>query len=190
MRKLLVVLILVFAISSPVGCIQGGTRELVSEEEAREIVYDYVVNMYQYREYNGTNLVPGLALKLGCEDCYGFVYTFDVQPSDKLPGVVTGFKVDIEVESGTVNKTWITEIRRNVTSNILEIGEVCGGSTNGSCTIGSDCIKGGCSGQVCQSRLEEPIITTCEWIDCYSASTYGLECMCADGQCRWIKQGS
>lgn len=61
----------------------------------------------------------------------------------------------------------------------------CGTSTNGECSIDSDCTAGGCSGQVCQSKTEEPMITTCEYRDCYNAEEYGVKCSCASGACAW-----
>jgi eight-cysteine-cluster-containing protein len=61
----------------------------------------------------------------------------------------------------------------------------CGRSTSGSCGKDSDCISGGCSGQVCQSKSEEPVITTCEYRDCYNAATYNLTCGCKNNQCQW-----
>lgn len=63
--------------------------------------------------------------------------------------------------------------------------EFCGISTNGQCFEDSDCIVGGCSNQVCQSKNEEPIITNCEWKDCYRSVDYGVECKCLDGKCQW-----
>ena len=65
--------------------------------------------------------------------------------------------------------------------------EFCGWSTNKSCISDSGCISGGCSGQVCQSKNEEGVITTCEYRDCYSAEKYGLSCKCANNKCQWIK---
>ncbi len=61
----------------------------------------------------------------------------------------------------------------------------CGFSTMGSCSEDADCMTGGCSGQVCQSVREEPVITTCEWRDCYRAEEFGVACACLDGRCRW-----
>lgn len=61
----------------------------------------------------------------------------------------------------------------------------CGFSTNDSCETDTDCIKGGCSGQVCQSRSEEPLITTCEYRECYDAETFEVNCGCISGQCKW-----
>jgi eight-cysteine-cluster-containing protein len=46
-------------------------------------------------------------------------------------------------------------------------------------------LKGGCSGQVCQSVKEPPVITTCEWRDCYDPAPFGLQCGCVNGACRW-----
>ena len=63
----------------------------------------------------------------------------------------------------------------------------CGWSTYGECSSDSDCILDGCSAQVCQSKYEEPVATTCEWRDCYNAKMYGLKCRCIDGRCQWSK---
>jgi len=63
--------------------------------------------------------------------------------------------------------------------------EFCGTSTYGTCQKDSDCISGGCSGQLCQSRLEEPLGTTCEWRECYNAKSYNLECKCLNQKCQW-----
>ncbi len=65
--------------------------------------------------------------------------------------------------------------------------DFCGWSTNGECVYDSDCIAGGCSIQLCQSKDEAPAVTTCEWRDCYDASKYGLTCGCVDGKCQWSK---
>jgi len=61
----------------------------------------------------------------------------------------------------------------------------CGTSTNYACSNDSDCITGGCSGQVCQAAAEPPVITTCEYRECYSAQAYGVGCGCHSGKCRW-----
>lgn len=63
----------------------------------------------------------------------------------------------------------------------------CGRSTYGKCSGNSDCIAGGCSGQICQAKSEEPIVSTCEYTDCYNAETYKLECQCVEKKCQWNK---
>lgn len=63
----------------------------------------------------------------------------------------------------------------------------CGQSTFGRCSSDSDCQKGGCSGQVCQSKSEKPVITTCEFKDCYDAESYDLGCKCVEKKCQWVK---
>lgn len=70
---------------------------------------------------------------------------------------------------------------------ILPKEEFCGSSTYGKCNSNEDCHTGGCSGQICQSKNEEPIITTCEWQDCYDAKKYQFECLCLNKQCQWHK---
>jgi eight-cysteine-cluster-containing protein len=64
-------------------------------------------------------------------------------------------------------------------------GGFCGTSTNGQCSADSDCMKGGCSGQVCQSKADPSAVTTCEYRDCYDANTYSLVCGCVSGGCQW-----
>ncbi len=54
------------------------------------------------------------------------------------------------------------------------------------CVTDDDCIKGGCSGTICQSKDAPPVFTTCEYVpeyDCYK----GIECRCVDGKCDWGK---
>lgn len=63
--------------------------------------------------------------------------------------------------------------------------EFCGGSTSGFCSSSDDCVKGGCSSQVCQSKNEESAITTCEYKECYNPDIYNLECKCIDSKCEW-----
>ncbi len=68
----------------------------------------------------------------------------------------------------------------------IEKEEFCGWSTEGSCNNDNDCVIGGCSNQVCQSKNEEPAITTCEYRTCYDATTYNLNCNCVENKCKWI----
>jgi len=63
----------------------------------------------------------------------------------------------------------------------------CGTSTYGACQTDADCIKGGCSGQICQSKDEESAVTTCEWRDCYNNTRKGLNCVCIKNKCMWNK---
>ncbi len=66
-----------------------------------------------------------------------------------------------------------------------KVSGFCGSSTNGACSTDSDCMKGGCSGQVCQGKSEEPIITTCEFRECYDSVRYGVSCGCVSNKCQW-----
>jgi len=68
-----------------------------------------------------------------------------------------------------------------------DLGGFCGTSTRAACASDADCLAGGCSGQVCQSRSEPAAATTCEWRDCYDAKAYGVTCGCAGGKCAWTK---
>lgn len=63
--------------------------------------------------------------------------------------------------------------------------EFCGNSTLGACSADSGCIADGCSGQFCRSTSEEPVVTTCEFRDCFNNEAYGLECKCSAEKCKW-----
>ncbi len=61
----------------------------------------------------------------------------------------------------------------------------CGISTSGICSSDGDCLTDGCSGEVCRSVSEEGIVTTCEYLDCYDDTAYGVSCGCVESQCQW-----
>jgi eight-cysteine-cluster-containing protein len=63
----------------------------------------------------------------------------------------------------------------------------CGRSTYGYCLADSDCIRGGCSDRICQSKNEMILITTCEEKGCYNADAYDLNCECINYKCQWTK---
>ncbi|RLI99972.1 MAG: hypothetical protein DRP03_01910 [Candidatus Aenigmatarchaeota archaeon] len=64
----------------------------------------------------------------------------------------------------------------------------CGWSTYGKCDSDEDCLASGCSKQVCQSKFEGSIITTCEWFDCYNARKFNVACKCVEGRCQWTRE--
>ncbi|VVB53619.1 Uncharacterised protein [uncultured archaeon] len=76
---------------------------------------------------------------------------------------------------------------RNDTSSVNKTGGFCGRSTEGACRIDGDCVAGGCSGQICQSKNDEPLVSTCEYRECYNAAAYGLGCRCENNSCRWAQ---
>ncbi len=69
----------------------------------------------------------------------------------------------------------------------IDSGAFCGSSTYGTCESSADCVVGGCSGQVCGSKFDEPRGTTCEYRACYDAASYGLGCGCVKNRCQWAK---
>ncbi len=73
----------------------------------------------------------------------------------------------------------------STTGNAEKKTGFCGFATEGACQNDEECVVGGCSSQVCQSKKEEPSITTCEWLDCYRAESFGVECKCVENKCRW-----
>ena len=54
------------------------------------------------------------------------------------------------------------------------------------CIADSDCVVGGCSGTVCQSKNAEPIFTTCEWKEEYGCYKQ-INCKCIESKCQWDK---
>lgn len=65
----------------------------------------------------------------------------------------------------------------------------CGSSTYGSCETPADCVTGGCSGQVCQAKNGEPIVTVCDARACYNTRTYWMACDCVENKCQWAVTG-
>lgn len=70
---------------------------------------------------------------------------------------------------------------------VLEkLNQFCGWSTYAKCETDADCVKTGCSGQVCAGRGEK-VYTTCEWKFCYNSTEFGMKCGCYDGKCQWAQ---
>jgi len=65
--------------------------------------------------------------------------------------------------------------------------QFCGSSSLASCHIDAECIPSGCSGQICQAKSEEAIITDCQYQDCFNTQKFGLSCRCFNHQCQWTK---
>jgi len=63
----------------------------------------------------------------------------------------------------------------------------CGISTYGKCKTDSDCVVSGCSNEVCESRYEKPIFTSCIYKKCFDAKLYGMRCRCINGKCQWSR---
>jgi eight-cysteine-cluster-containing protein len=64
-------------------------------------------------------------------------------------------------------------------------GGFCGTSTFAECITNDECTTGGCSSQICQGTNEEPLISTCEYKECYDPKTYEVNCQCNENKCQW-----
>ncbi|MEK6857203.1 MAG: eight-cysteine-cluster domain-containing protein, partial [Nanoarchaeota archaeon] len=53
------------------------------------------------------------------------------------------------------------------------------------CKTIDDCMKSGCSGQICQSKYYEPMITTCEFLPEYACYKQA-KCGCNEGKCGFV----
>lgn len=182
-----------------------------TEEESKEIARDFVENSPTYK-FDGYNLTHKETLYLevvDCTDCYGFVFEFESRHAGygnrtgkMLAQVITPHEAHITVKNGEVtsalldmkwdmiNQTFLEDATETATptdpkSSTTPQKGFCGWSTQGNCSTDVDCVAGGCSGQVCQSTFEEPVITTCEYKECYNADLYGMECQCVEGACQW-----
>jgi len=82
-----------------------------------------------------------------------------------------------------MNKTILLLILLLLSGCVTE--EFCGTSTYDSCETNEECIPAGCSSQVCQSKNEESLFTTCEYTECYNPEPYNLECQCIENECQW-----
>lgn len=142
-------------------CVKNGTDKKLSLSEAKEIARN-----------SECGKKGNLENKYSCNENSGTWWIdLDIEKEGCNPACV----VDVSTKQAKIN--W------RCTGLITE--EFCGWSTKGNCSSNSDCIKGGCSSQVCQSRNEEPVTTTCEYRECYSAEKYGLSCKCIDNKCQW-----
>ncbi|MFP3946855.1 MAG: eight-cysteine-cluster domain-containing protein [Archaeoglobaceae archaeon] len=186
-----------------------------TEEESKEIARDFVENSptYQFDGYNLTHKETLYPEVVNCTDCYGFVFEFESRHAgygnrtgEMLAQVITPHEAHVTVKNGKVatalldmkwdmiDQTLLEDATETATpaatstepkSSVTPQEEFCGWSTQGNCSTDADCIAGGCSGQVCQSTFEEPVITTCEYKECYNADLYGMECKCIEGACQW-----
>jgi len=103
--------------------------------------------------------------------------------------LLCSFAMALSVTSSTVdNSTGNVQNKGSIKATITAVNSAfCGKSTFGSCQTDADCIKGGCSGQICQSKNEESAVTTCEWKECYNSAAYKVNCLCIKNKCMWSK---
>ena len=57
-----------------------------------------------------------------------------------------------------------------------------GPSTAGECSADSDCVKTGCSQELCVAASASELMSTCEILPCFSVLK---ECGCVEGICAW-----
>lgn len=75
---------------------------------------------------------------------------------------------------------------RKIILILIVFGVLFSGCNNSNleCTKDSDCVKAGCSSQLCVANEKSDIVTTCEYKDeyeCYQKTS----CGCVDGLCNW-----
>lgn len=140
-----------------------------SLETDRAIAQSHITRSIQFREFGGSGLVENNFSVLS--NGHEFSYYFDTSSED-----IRGFDAVVSVMSGMVESSIFTEILRE---------DFCGRSTMSYCLNNLDCVRGGCSGSICQAKTDEQVLTTCEYRDCYDAASYGLSCSCVDSKCQW-----
>ncbi len=87
------------------------------------------------------------------------------------------FDVEKDAKVVFVNKDGIRKI---ISPNL----QFCGVSSYSECMSNEDCIVSGCSAQFCSSKYE-PVLSTCEFRECFNHLKFGVECKCIDGMCQW-----
>lgn len=71
--------------------------------------------------------------------------------------------------------------------NRKELMGFCGISSYGKCDYDMDCYITGCNKEICQSKNEEAILSTCVILDCHKKPE-GINCGCKENQCQWKKK--
>ncbi len=62
-------------------------------------------------------------------------------------------------------------------------GRVEGPQTDGECSSDDDCVRTGCSNEVCTNKGDaEGLTTTCEVLECFAVLD---QCGCSEGTCTW-----
>ncbi len=191
----------------------NGQQPTYTEEESKEIARDFVEASptYKFDGYNLTHKETLYPEVVNCTDCYGFVFEFESRHAGygnrtgkMLAQVITPHEAHITVKNGEVTSALLDNkwdiINQTLVDNETETEtatpedtpksntpqeEFCGWSTQGNCSTDADCVTGGCSSQVCQSTFEDPVMTTCEYKECYNAALYDMECKCVEGACQW-----
>ena len=78
--------------------------------------------------------------------------------------------------------------------SVEDLGGFCGSSTRKYCEGDEDCVRGGCSGEICAAISDEvlgfgnDIVGTCEFLECYDPESYAVYCSCVNSKCQWKKQ--
>lgn len=113
-----------------------------------------------------------------CTMCIGYYkLTFRVNTTEKRP---------VKTNISFVEASKEVEEKKNKTEKETSNKTFCGTSSRGVCYKDSDCIKGGCYGELCQSIHEKQRIAPCEYKPCYNYTKYDLKCKCVGGMCQWV----
>jgi len=163
------------ACNCPLDCANGSKNDPL-----RAAAEEYIKKTAKYRDLEGVNLTEtDYRRESGTREYIRYNYSSGL---NKTAGRVESVEVKLTFENGKVIGISTSEIK------ILgPVKDFCGFSTNASCAKDADCIAGGCNHEVCQSRNEEPVNTSCGYRGCYSAGDYGMECQCWSNHCRWFK---
>ncbi|MFH1501312.1 MAG: eight-cysteine-cluster domain-containing protein [archaeon] len=84
----------------------------------------------------------------------------------------------------------ITKTNSGNTDGKYSFSEFCGISTKGSCNSDSDCVRGGCNAEVCQSKSQDLISTICVAKECFDDEKFNAACSCVEEKCQWAEDVS
>ena len=71
--------------------------------------------------------------------------------------------------------------------NLSNSEDYYGSSTYGECQINDDCESGGCGSEICGSKAESPLLSTCEGYDEPTPKMLNYQCACVNQKCQWYK---
>ena len=109
MKKIILTLLLLIIISIMTGCTEDDTSLEGQHEKISKATAEKVRLMYQYTEYNPSNLEETSFQILRCSGCYQISYQFDVN-TDELPDNVNGFEIMLSFADNEISNVEITEI--------------------------------------------------------------------------------
>ena len=121
MRAVFIILLVSLILLS--ACSQNIITGLTIKEIGQEQAENYIVHMKEYREARGSNLRLLNTTARDCENCWTFIYKFDIT-SESVPDYISSYEVEMQTREGIVVGATITPIiEETPTLNITDCWE-------------------------------------------------------------------